>query len=314
MSAPPTRVLRRGRSAAAQLLSLASAAANSEEDEKAAVELAPPAAAPQRKKAGRKAGKKLGRYKHLTQEQRTNIINWHNLHGYTVPKILQLLQPNTFSYQTVRSVLKQYEKTQRMEPLPRGGAHNNKLQPGDKEKIVELVDRHNGYTLNQIAQQLQQSSGTKVSPTTVSTVLRQVNYSCKRTILLPAARNTPENIRRRADFSEWIVAVEREQLVFLDEAGFNLHMNRGRGWSQKGRRAVVHVPADRKRNVSVIGAISPTRGLLKFDVFTGATTGDIFSNFFSELLREPAFQVRSHCFVMDNGSAHKKAELQVCCP
>lgn len=45
--------------------------------------------------------------------------------------------------------------------------------------------------------------------------------------------------------------------VFLDEAGFNLHIVRNRGWSAKGKPAKTIVPSNRGTSITILGAISP---------------------------------------------------------
>ncbi|KAG1144472.1 hypothetical protein G6F37_012293 [Rhizopus arrhizus] len=44
--------------------------------------------------------------------------------------------------------------------------------------------------------------------------------------------------------------------VFLDEAGFNLHMTRTRGWFKKGAPAKSTVPASKGTTITILGAIS----------------------------------------------------------
>lgn len=44
--------------------------------------------------------------------------------------------------------------------------------------------------------------------------------------------------------------------VFLDEAGFNLHIVCNRGWSAKGQPAKTIVPTNRLTSITVLGAMS----------------------------------------------------------
>ncbi|KAF9981296.1 hypothetical protein BGZ79_006167, partial [Entomortierella chlamydospora] len=48
----------------------------------------------------------------------------------------------------------------------------------------------------------------------------------------------------------------RKKTIFIDEAGFNLHLIREYGWSPRGMPANVLRPTARGRNISVLGAIS----------------------------------------------------------
>ncbi|KAF9897291.1 hypothetical protein BX616_005862, partial [Lobosporangium transversale] len=58
-----------------------------------------------------------------------------------------------------------------------------------------------------------------------------------------------------------------KKTIFIDEAGFNLHLIREYGWSRKGRPVNVVRPTVRGRNVSVVGAISST-GIICMSVTT----------------------------------------------
>lgn len=44
--------------------------------------------------------------------------------------------------------------------------------------------------------------------------------------------------------------------MFVDEAGFNNHQTRNRGWSKAGEPAVTKAPKNRGVNISIIGCIS----------------------------------------------------------
>jgi hypothetical protein len=58
---------------------------------------------------------------------------------------------------------------------------------------------------------------------------------------------------------QWMADSEfdfEKNCIFLDEAGFNLHMTRTRGWSKKGRPAKSVVPASRGTSITILQAIS----------------------------------------------------------
>ena len=76
------------------------------------------------------------------------------------------------------------------------------------------------------------------------------------------------------------------ELIFIDEAGINLWMQRTRGRAPKGQRAVRVVTGQRGRNLTVIFAISNRRGLHKHNLQVGGMTGDLFVNFLEELSQE----------------------------
>ncbi len=59
-----------------------------------------------------------------------------------------------------------------------------------------------------------------------------------------------------------IEKVKLKDLIFLDEAGTNLAMTRLYARSQRGQRAYGKAPGNRGKNVTLIGALNWTAGLM----------------------------------------------------
>src|ERR1700738_4731917 len=87
----------------------------------------------------------------------------------------------------------------------------------------------------------------------------------KRLEKLPAARNTDRVISlRKEKVEEWENMQDMDfskNCVFIDEAGFNLHIQRNFGRSLKGTPAKGTVPTGRGVPVSILGAI-PEAGVI----------------------------------------------------
>jgi hypothetical protein len=66
----------------------------------------------------------------------------------------------------------------------------------------------------------------------------------------------------------------QKNCVFMDEAGFNSHQIRGRGWAKKGESAVVTVPKKKGVNISIVGCISPF-GTINFSKVEPLTQSDV---------------------------------------
>ena len=77
--------------------------------------------------------------------------------------------------------------------------------------------------------------------------------------------------------------MDDENIFFLDESGFSLSTRRDKGWSYKGSKANVVVPAIRSRNISTVAAISNS-GLLYFETkyaaYNAASFDKFLTNFF----------------------------------
>lgn len=113
----------------------------------------------------------------------------------------------------------------------------------------------------------------KFSIATLCRMLLNNDYTTKNIVYEPKARNTPSNIRERKEYCLEAAAWDRNDLVFIDEFGVNVFYCRKRGRSKKGQIAVrVREAKSNSSNISVVAAISPTRGLLLYDVHLETVT------------------------------------------
>lgn len=79
--------------------------------------------------------------------------------------------------------------------------------------------------------------GTEISITTAHRKLEKLNITRKRLSLIPIERNASRVIRERTLYAFFIYRINVEDLVFLDETGFNLHSSRGYGYYIKNQKA-----------------------------------------------------------------------------
>ena len=98
--------------------------------------------------------------------------------------------------------------------------------------------------------------------------------------------------------------VNREELVFIDETGFNFHCVRTRGCAHRGQRAVRVVNGRRGGNFTLCLAISNTRGL----VFHTLQDRGMTSEKFIEFLEAVSVRSSADCVMLfDNAAAHRRA-------
>jgi transposase len=95
--------------------------------------------------------------------------------------------------------------------------------------------------------------------------------------------------------------------VFIDEAGFNLHLTRRFGRARRGERAVRVRPTQRGRNVSVVVAVG-REGIIASEVRLGAFNTDRFNTFLADTLLPNLHGPRT--IIMDNVPFHKSHEVQ----
>ncbi|KAG1409355.1 hypothetical protein G6F60_000739 [Rhizopus arrhizus] len=128
--------------------------------------------------------------------------------------------------------------------------------------IIDLVDERSTTTVSGIHELLLiEFPSLSVSP---SAVYRHLRTSCalsmKKLEKISITRNSKETLKKRKEtILQWLADKEMDfenNCVFLDEAGFNLHMTRTRGWSKKGAPAKTTIPALKGTTITILSAIS----------------------------------------------------------
>lgn len=80
----------------------------------------------------------------------------------------------------VRRLIKRHRETGSVAPLPSGGHKLTSLTPSHREKLLALVEEDNDATLAQLAQRLEDATQLKVSSSTLSRVLSQLDITRKK--------------------------------------------------------------------------------------------------------------------------------------
>ena len=120
----------------------------------------------------------------------------------------------------------------------------------------------------------------------------------------PAAVFTRRITQQRFDYATRVNDKPDQELWFLDESGFNLHVAPLRCWSVVGVTPVEAVPVNRGKNVSLLMLIAPD-GIVFYETKQGAFNGSDFV-LFLEALAARFREVRNGdvCLVMDNARIH----------
>ena len=101
--------------------------------------------------------------------------------------------------------------------------------------------------------------------------------------------------------------INPDDLVFIDEMGMNLSLCRTHARSLQGQRAY-SANHYKGQNISVIGAIA-LQGFLGCMTIEGSTDSDVFRVFVEQILVNCLWP--GAVVVMDNLSAHKRADIQL---
>ena len=213
-------------------------------------------------KASKKRGgkeRKRDDYRMYTKHQVTKFIGF--IIDQVPVKIAAYKAGITLS--TAYRLRSQWESNQFItEKKPKGPKKADILNDDHAAYIVHLVDDFPAISLDQMREKTKAKfPGLKISKSAFYRFVRsECVLSIKKIEKHTEARSSDETIQKRiATVEAWLEDTEMDfskNCVFLDEAGFNLHISRTRGWSRKGQKCVAEVPKSRGSNITIMGAIT----------------------------------------------------------
>jgi transposase len=92
----------------------------------------------------------------------------------------QLADRFQVSYSFVNRLLRRYEATKSVEPLPHGGGKQSLINAEQLNIVKKLVEEDNDATLQELSDRLQQKTGIKVSIPTMCRLLQKLNSTRKK--------------------------------------------------------------------------------------------------------------------------------------
>lgn len=156
----------------------------------------------------------------------------------------------------IQKLLKQYQQTGDIRPLQQGGSPSPKLNSEQLVILVEIMEKNNDATLEELCELLYKETGVQVQKTTMGRISKKLNYSVKKKTLYAPEKDTEKVHKKRVKFWETLREIKTNNLIFIDESGVNLAMLRLYARSLKGRRARGEKPQKRGKNISIISALS----------------------------------------------------------
>ena len=192
---------------------------------------------------------------------------------------------------SVTSIIDTFRKHNRIYPLPTKPNRRKLLSKQQAKAVVNIVKAQNDITLKQIQQQIIDDSNifsniNSIDRSTIHRTLKRNNVSMKNLDIIPLGRNTPTTIENRYEYVRQSIRNSNERTIFLDEAGFNLHLRRHRGRNVIGKRATTSLPSSRGGNISVMIALSQN-GILHHHVQLGSYNAEKLLQFSISLWMTP---------------------------
>lgn len=221
---------------------------------------------------------------------------------------LHLAEQLNIKRQTAYSIVRRAESRDGTVALQRGGQRPSKVDDEMRGILRDIVLDHPAFTLQQINTELQRRLPGKphISRTTLADLLEACLIFIKKLETAPEERNRFSTKQERREYAQWLLneGVQKE-LIFIDEAGVNLHVKRTRGRAPSGQRAVRTVNGRRGPNFTICFAVSNQRGLMHHIYFEGGMTAEKFVRFLEDVSR--AVGNVAATFLFDNARSHAHA-------
>jgi transposase len=80
----------------------------------------------------------------------------------------------------IQKIVKQYQETGDLNPLPQGGHPKPKIGKEELVTLVEIIEKNNDATLHELCDLLDKETGVRVSISTMGRVTQKLNYSLKK--------------------------------------------------------------------------------------------------------------------------------------
>lgn len=115
----------------------------------------------------------------------------------------------------------------------------------------------------------------------------------------------------RQEYQKQLNQIPKENLIYLDESGFDLTMKKEYGWKTRGQRLYDNKKGQRKylKRITVISAYSnQTKKLIAPFYFEGNTNSEMFNLWIKEILL-PELKP-NQTIIMDNAAFHKNKITQ----
>ncbi|KAI0978187.1 hypothetical protein GJ496_011497 [Pomphorhynchus laevis] len=229
---------------------------------------------------------------------------------FIIKKISEIFQ---LDRNTIRKIVKDYDSGKEFvsanEKRRETCKLRNQVLKPEERGILSVISCNNSFIQKEIKERVNEQFRVMMSQATISRKLKKLEITRKILTCFPIERDTESRIDDRAVYASDISALGNENLVFLDETGFNLHTSRSYGYSPVNTKAFISVPANRniKRSVMCIIGIN---GLIAYERRKGAYNHSTFIEFIRSRLI-PYFQQHPGKFlVIDNASFHHARDVQ----
>ncbi|XP_044056780.1 uncharacterized protein LOC122878265 [Siniperca chuatsi] len=189
----------------------------------------------------------------VTDKTRATIIDHVINQGLSLREAGERVQPN-LCRSAVASIIWNFQQTNRTQRLPTSGRRGKLLSEDQEHAIVGLVIADNVIKLREIQTRIVEDNLVfhnveSISLTTIARTLTKHRVQMKQLSIVPFERNSERVKELRHQYIQRVMEVEANQspheIIYVEEAGFNLAKTCWRGRNVIGKRATVDVPGQR---------------------------------------------------------------------
>lgn len=108
---------------------------------------------------------------------RQKIIDFYEKENFSIRKLAAHFG---VAKSFVQKLIKQYKETGDISPRKQGGSPPPKLNSEQLVILTEIIDNHNDATLEELCDLLEEKVGVKISRSTMSKIIRKLNYTFKK--------------------------------------------------------------------------------------------------------------------------------------
>lgn len=207
------------------------------------------------------------------------------------------------SEQSVSNFVKQKRETGSLEPAPRGGGREPRIQGEDAKRLEKAVEENPDATLQELAELIEMD----VDPSVVHRTLERLDITRKRKVNRASERDNENVKQQRVQWKEETATIDPERLIFLDEMGINTKMDRRYGRARRGERVIGSIPEKNWESLTVLGGMRLS-GETPAMIYKGGTTTERVETFIEDHLAETLSA--GDIVVADNLAAHKSKRVR----
>lgn len=177
--------------------------------------------------------------------------------------------------------------------------------------INKLIINDPFITRNDVINSIYTKYKIKLSQNSISSIYKKLNLTRKkpRHYIVKSIDFLDKLIIKRNEFNKQISKINIDNIISIDEAGFNSLNNIDKGLSVKGKRINIPITDKKIKNKSLICAVT-INGIIHNEIHESGVNGVIFKDFIQKIINK--LTTPNHYFIFDNVPFHhNKAMLKL---